>query len=106
MRVAVRAATSGSARNLLRRPAPHGDDRAFRPRAGQFFSRSPAHEAETVREQHHTYNDFTRSGPQIGFYDFQLILIGAFLRFERKRNCTRTYQAEYDKIAHSSQFIG
>src|SRR6202022_1491449 len=50
----------------------HGDDRAFRPRAGQFFGRSPAHEAETVREQHHTYNHSTRSGPQIGFYDFPI----------------------------------
>src|SRR5271165_2690231 len=34
----------------------HGDDRPFRTRACQIVGRVPAHEAETVREQQHTYN--------------------------------------------------
>jgi hypothetical protein len=51
--------------------------------AGSLFcGRSPAHEAETVREQHHTYNHSTRSGPQRG--TSQLILIGRSSEFEGK----------------------
>jgi hypothetical protein len=51
--------------------------------AGSLFcGRSPAHEAETVREQHPTYNYSTRSGPQRGAS--QLILIGRSSEFEGK----------------------
>src|SRR6266699_1948253 len=77
----------------------HGDDRPFRTRACQFFGRIPAHEAETVREQQHTYNHSTRSGPQRGFYDFPIDCHGAFLRFEEevKHCCTRTDRAESEQ---------
>src|ERR1700737_3952101 len=60
----------------------HGDDRPFRTRVCQFFGRIPAHEAETVREQQHTYNHSARSGPQRGFCDFPIDSHLAFLRFE------------------------
>jgi hypothetical protein len=35
--------------------------------------------AETVREQEHTYNHSTRSGPQRRFYDFPIDSHWAFL---------------------------
>src|SRR5271166_3661382 len=60
----------------------HGDDRPLRTRACQFVGRILAHEAETVREQEHTCNHSTRSGPQRGLYDFPIDSHWAFLRFE------------------------
>ena len=51
--------------------------------ACQLFGRSPANEAETIREQYHTHDNSTRSGPQRGFYDFPIDCHWAFLQFER-----------------------
>ena len=70
--------------------------------AGSLFcGRSPAHEAETVREQHPTYNYSTRSGPQRG--TSQLILIGRSSEFEGKKYRTRMDRVSLSKIAHFSR---
>src|SRR5258708_37538035 len=74
----------------------HGDERPFRTRACQFFGRIPAHEAETVREQEHTYNYSTHSGPQRGFYDFPIDFHWALLLFEIKY-CTHTNRGESEQ---------
>src|SRR5467141_1379915 len=74
----------------------HSDDRLFRTRACQFFGRIPAHEAETVREQEHTYNYSTHSGPQRGFYDFPIDFHWALLLFEIKY-CTHTNRGESEQ---------
>src|SRR6266566_4809684 len=54
----------------------HSDDRLFRTRACQFFGRILAHEAETVREQEHTYNHSTPLRSTEPISPSQLILIG------------------------------
>src|SRR6266568_7071377 len=81
----------------------HGDDRPFRTRACQFFGRIPAHEAETVRQQQHTYDHSTRSGPQRGFYDFPIDSHWAFLRFEGRSIVRARTERSLSKIAHSSR---
>src|SRR5260370_7701947 len=83
----------------------HGDERPFRTRACQFFGRIPAHEAETVREQQHTYNHSTRSGPQRGVYDFPIDSHGrsSRLREELKKYCTRTPRAESEQNSSLSR---
>src|SRR6266436_2445653 len=74
----------------------HSDDRLFRTRACQFFGRILAHEAETVREQEHTYDDSTYSCPQRGFYDFPIDFHWALLLFEIKY-CTPPNRGESEQ---------
>jgi hypothetical protein len=71
--IAVRAATSGSALNL---PAQTGPSTAMTAFSELVLA---VRAAETVREQEHTYNHSTRSGPQRRFYDFPIDSHWAFL---------------------------
>jgi hypothetical protein len=66
--IAVRASASGGEPNLSAQTGAKTAMTAFSELVlAIFFGRILAHEAETVREQEHTYSHSTHSGPQRGF---------------------------------------